>query len=287
MSNILVTGGLGFIGSNLVDKLVDDHNVYVIDNLSSNSSNDSYRNYKATYIIDDIEKIEQYNLPHIDIIFHLAACARIQPSFDNPLHVIKNNAMKTGIICEYARHNDSRIIYAGSSSFYGGTTENPYTFSKWQGEQICNMYTEIFDVDTVTARFFNVYGNHQPMNGEYATVVGKFLRQYRNGEDLTIVGDGNQRRDFTHIDDICSGLIKLAFSTYQGIYNLGTGYNYSIKEIVDIIIENGYNDIKKIYQPKRPGEARNTLADISKTKKDLNWKPIHKLEDYLITQVQK
>ena len=249
-----------------------------------------YKNPKAQYINEDAGKIHEYFhlFPEkIDIIFHLAAHARIQPSFKSPLSTLRNNSITTAAICEFARHKGAKVIYAGSSSFYAGVFENPYSFSKWQGEQVCEMFGKIYNLPYVITRFFNVYGQRQPTIGKFATIIGIFERQFKEGKNLTIVGDGEQRRDFTHVQDICSGLIELAFSENQGIYNLGTGINYSINELADIVINfAGHKNIKKTYLPQRPGEARVTLADISKTLKETNWKPKYNLETYLKEKIK-
>jgi UDP-glucose 4-epimerase len=283
MKNVIVTGGLGFVGSNLVDLLIErNYNVIVIDNLSSISSNIDYKNMKAEYFIDDAKNISKLQLPSkIDYIFHLGAHARIQPSFDNPVETLENNVMTTAKVCEYATKHNSKVIYAGSSSFYSGEKNSPYAFSKWNGEQVCAMYNNIYKLPYVVSRFFNVYGNRQPNIGEFATVIGIFEKKYHNNEPLTIIGDGNQKRHFTHIDDICEGLIMLAESNKDGIYNLGYTKNYSINEIVDIFIKNSKKEVTKVYLPKRINEADVVMSDISKTTNDIGWVPKYDIEDYL------
>jgi len=283
MKKVLVTGGLGFIGSTLVDHLLTKENIKitVIDNNISESSSYEYCQPEVEYITDDVNNIFQWThkIEPPDTIFHLAGFSRIQPSFENPITSFNANIMGTSTICEYARRYSSRVIYAGSSSFYAGPKLNPYAFSKWSGEEICLMYKEVYGLSTSIARFFNVFGPRQPWRGEYATVIGIFERQIKEKNPLTIYGDGEQRRDFTHVDDICSGLIAIDESKNTSIYNLGTGKNYSINEIANHII----NLIggEKEYLPQRPGEARETLADISKTVKEVNWEPKIDLFDYL------
>lgn len=286
MSRILVTGGLGFVGSNLVDTLLrrDDHEVFVIDNHLSESSYFEYKNSGVKkYIIDDVQNISQWDhiLGDFDVIFHLGANARIQPSFENPLATLRNNIMGTASICEYARHHAKKVVYAGSSSFYAGVKLNPYAFSKWAGEEICDLYYKIYGLPYVVARFFNVYGIRQPVEGKFATVIGIFERQAALGESLTIVGDGEQRRDFTSVVDICNGLCDLWQVPITGIYNLGTGKNYSINQIADMFIEYSPKKLVKKYIPERPREAKTTLADISKTIEDAHWHPIWNIEDYI------
>ena len=181
--NILVTGGLGFVGSTLVDELVrDDHTVTVIDNLSSESSSEEYKNGYVEYIIDDIRNIDKYALPGIEVIFHLAGLARIQPSFDSPLEYIDVNINGTAKICELAKQLNARLIYSSSSSINNGEYKTPYTFSKWGGEEILKTWIECYRLDAMITRFYNVYGPREPQTGDYATVVRKFIRKYKNNE---------------------------------------------------------------------------------------------------------
>lgn len=286
MKKVLVTGGLGFIGSNLVDILKENYTceVIVLDNLASDSSSQEYMRDDVEYWLDDIRNLNNGKYDRdIDTIFHLAALARIQPSFDNPLETINVDSYGTAEVCEYARRNQSKVVYAGSSSFYGGPYLNPYAFAKWQGEEMCRLYSECFDVNTAIARFFNVYGIRQPESGPYATVVGIFERLYREGKPLTITGDGEQRRDFTHVNDICDGLIQISKGNWSGeIFNLGTSTNHSINELAAL-----FAGSQTTYIPARPGEARNTLADISETTKKTGWRPNNKLEDYVLITTNK
>ena len=209
----LVTGGLGFVGSNLVDFLVDEkqHSVTVIDNLCSESSSRDFMRQDVVYWIDDVRNLDKrkYANSKFDVIFHLAAHARIQPSFEHPLEYLSNDIMGTAHACDFARKCGARFVYAGSSTAFGNVFLNPYAFAKKSGERVCEMYHDIYDMSTATARFFNVYGKRQPIVGPWATVVGKFEEFTKAGKPLTIVGDGEQRRDFTHIDDIVSGIYEI------------------------------------------------------------------------------
>ncbi len=184
--------------------------------------------------------------------------------------------MGTVSVFEFARAIGAKVVYAGSSTFYHSIYANAYAFSKWQGEELCRMYARVFGVSTVIARFFNVYGKRQIEDGEYATVIGVFERQIRNGKPLTVTGTGEQRRDFTHVSDIVRGLIAMSERGFTGsTYNLGTGTNYSILQVANLFggpIE---------FVPKRPGEAFETRADISKTISDLDWSPKENLVDYV------
>ncbi len=274
----LVTGGCGFVGSNLVDHLkILNYDVVVIDNLSSGKK--EYCRNDVEYWLTDFQEVLTNGAlddTGIEVIFHLAAEARIQPSFEDPLYTCKNNSFGTTIVCEFARRNNCRVVYAGSSSFYGGVYLNPYSFAKWQGEEVCKMYSEVFGISTTIMRFFNVYGPRNPIIGQYTPVVAIFEEQRKQGIDLTIVGDGEQRRDFTHVKDICVGLelsVK-GFWKFE-ILNLGTGINYSINQLARMF----KSPVR--YIPLRPGEARTSLADISRTKELLGWAPSDRLEEYV------
>jgi UDP-glucose 4-epimerase len=179
-------------------------------------------------------------------------------------------------MCEFARRNDSKLIFAGSSSCYSGKFMNPYTFSKKISEEMCEMYSRVFAISTVTARFFNVYGPRNPLIGEYTPIIAKFEQLKKQGKPLTVIGDGEQRRDFTHVYDICEGLISLSKDKWRGqIFNLGTGTNYSINELVDMF------GCDRVYLPSRPGEAKETKADISETLEKTDWRPKYNLKDYI------
>jgi nucleoside-diphosphate-sugar epimerase len=278
-TKVLITGGLGFIGYNLVKRLLEttEYEITVIDNLTSDSSDINNKHEGVNYIIDDINNInnEEYQHLSFDLIFHLAALARIQPSFEDPVSYFKSNVMGTVTICELAKRCNAKIMYAASSSAEAGPKLNPYAFTKYTGEEILQMYSQIYNISTVCARFFNVYGDRQPTEGTYATIIGIFERQCSNNESLTITGDGEQRRDFTHVYDICDGLICLSKDKHNGeIYNLGTAINYSINEIAAMFSNN------TTYIPARAGEARITLADISKTKK-YGYNPKQNIELYI------
>ena len=267
---VLVTGGLGFVGSHLTDHLCEQgHDVTVVDNLCSESSSRDYIRDDASYWIDDVKNLDKtkYADHDFDVIYHLAAHARIQPSFIDPLKYLENDIMGTAHVCEYARGCDAKIVYAGSSSAYAGPMLNPYAYAKYTGEQVCEMYHKVYGMSTVTARFFNVYGDRQPTEGPYATVVGIFEGQTASNKDLTVTGTGEQRRDFTHISDIISGFGLLGDGEWQGqIFNLGCGKNYSINELADM-----FGGVKK-YTPARPGEAWETLADVKDMHNATSWK---------------
>ncbi len=277
--NYIVTGGCGFVGSNLVDLLVDQgHKVIIIDDMSSGK----YLHPTAVTHHIDIQNIMSFKSDiKIDAIFHLAAEARIQPSFERPLRWQQANINGTAAVCEWARKHNCKIIYAGSSSCYGGRFMNPYTFSKKISEEMCEMYFKVYGVSTVTARFFNVYGPRNPLIGEYTPIIAKFEQLKREGKPLTVVGDGEQKRDFTHVYDICEGLIKLSERKWHGeVFNLGTGENYSINELVEMF------ECEKVHLSARPGESRETKADISRTTEMVGWRPRYNLKDYIQRKIR-
>jgi len=275
---VLVTGGAGFIGTNLIKRLLKDgHEVVSIDNYSTGKKENEqdgciYYDYDLSYsyIRDDGDSY--------DVIFHLAALARIQPSLKHPYKTIYNNFTSTLHILEYGRKNDVKVIYAGSSSIHGGAYKNPYTFTKWQGDKLCHLYSETLNFPVNVCRFYNVYGPHHLTEGEYCTVVGIFERQYQNGEPLTITWDGEQRRDFTHVDDIVDGLILTSESKSWGLtIELGRGKNYSINDLVDMFGE----DYPREYIEKREGEMRSTLCDLGLAYSVVGYQPTRELKDYI------
>lgn len=295
----LVTGGAGFIGSKIVDKLISQENeVICIDNESAECHDKFYWNADAKNYKYDIC---EYNLIEplfegVDYVFHVASDARIQPAIQNPIRSIRNNIIGTMNILELSRNNKvKRVIYSSTSSAYGHKSPipyvesypsnplTPYSSAKVFGENLCSVYSNLYNLETLSLRYFNVYGDRQPLKGQYAPVIGLFLRQFKNNEPLTIVGDGKQRRDFTHIDDVVNANI-LAASTqidngFGEVYNVGYGKNYSILEIASMISEN----IK--YIPERPGEVRETLSSCNKFKNKFNWQPLTSLDQWISGQI--
>jgi UDP-glucose 4-epimerase len=285
----LVTGGLGFVGSNLVDMLVEmGDEVVVIDNLSSTSAKMEYQNPGAEYYIQDIERIHGTLIGHkFDRIFHLAAKARIQPSFDDPAGYFWSNAMGTMEVLDFARISRSgTVIYATTSSKnHGSHLITPYTFSKVIGEDACRMYSEIYGMRTASATFYNVYGPREPREGEWATVVAKFSRQSQKGEMVTVVGDGMQSRDFTHVEDICKGLIRMSELDLMGDnINLGRGMPITILDVAKAWTD---NEDQIIFTPLRKNEGLHTLCDVDKTLKTIGWSATHNLTDYIESEKRK
>jgi UDP-glucose 4-epimerase len=297
----VVTGGLGFIGSHIVDKLADNDEfdeIIVIDNQSSEVHEEFYFNksWKVRNFIFDISDFEMIKplFKDADIVFHCAAESRIQPAINNPTLAARTNVTGTCNVLQAAREAKcDRVIYSSTSSAYGLKNKpplkesmpndclNPYSVSKTNGEELCKMYTDLFGLKTITFRYFNVYGDRQPLKGQYAPVVGLFLKQRYAGKKMTVVGDGLQTRDYTNVADVVNANI-LAMDCKEGfgeIYNVGTGKSHSIMDIVKLI-GGKYTNI-----PERIGESRHTKANTKKIQKILNWKPTVKLEDYLRTEV--
>lgn len=295
MTKSLVTGGAGFIGSNIVDKLLSmGHEVICIDNESSNSTdtfnwNSSCSNHKVDICeINSISPLFQ----GVDYVFHLAAESRIGPTIENPVKAVKTNSLGTANVLQCSRMNGvKRFMYSSTSAAYGNNQVpnvesqpddpiNPYSVSKVSGEKLCSMYTSLFGLKTVIFRYFNIYGNREPTKGQYAPVIGIFKRQKASGQPLTVVGDGLQRRDFTNVSDVVEANILASIKEiddefFGTVFNIGTGRNHSVLEIAKSISDN----IEFI--PQRPGEMRETLADISKSRKILGWNPSVDLENYL------
>ena len=306
---VIVTGGAGFIGSHIVDRLIEDgHTVIVIDNESAECHNQFYYNDKAhnyKFDICDYENIRPL-FDGVDYVFHLAAEARIQPSLTNPLLTVRTNSLGTTTVLQCAREAGvKRVIYSSTSSAYGrkhylnnfwwkGLSEDmeddcltPYSVSKVSGEKMCKMYSKLFGLDTAILRYFNVYGEREPTKGQYAPVIGLFLRQVSQGNPMTIVGDGEQRRDFTYIKDVVDANIlcmKCEGELNGEMFNIGTGKNYSINEIADMI---GGGNYKVEFIPERKGESRVTLANRSKAENILGWFPKRDLEGYLRCKKEK
>jgi len=281
----LVTGGSGFIGSNLVDFLLKQgHNVVCIDNESANNEN-FYWNNKAWNIKADITdyKTMKNAFTDVDYVFHLAAESRLQPAIENPIEAVHKNCVGTATILQCAREAEvKRFVYSSTSSAYGNNPYpnvetqpddclNPYSASKAAGEKFCKMYYDLYGLETVILRYFNVFGERSPARGQYAPVIGIFERQSEAGESLTLVGDGSQRRDFINVEDVARANYIAATVSLENnlgeVFNIGSGKNYSIKEIADAISSN------QVYIPMRDGEMDTTLADINKAKTILGWYP--------------
>ena len=283
----LVTGGAGFIGSNLVDYLIEQgHEVICVDNESAECNDKFYWNDKACNIIGDITDFNFIKncFKEVDYVFHLAAESRLQPAIKNPIEAVYKNCVGTTTILQCAREAGvKRFVYSSTSSGYGFNPSpnvetqpddclNPYSASKVAAEKFCKMYSDLYGLETVVLRYFNVFGERSPRRGQYAPVIGIFDRQRLSGEALTIVGDGTQRRDFIYVGDVAKANLIAAEATldkkYFGqVFNIGSGINYSVQEIADAISDN------QTYIPKREGEMETTWSNIEKASEILGWKP--------------
>lgn len=286
-TNVLVTGGAGFIGSHLVDQLVaSGHVVTVIDNFSTGRpGNLAHQKGKLRLIEADITNFDAIS-PHFrgqDIVFHIAALADIVPSIVNPRGYYASNVMGSMNVAEASRlAGVKKLVYAASSSCYGIPPEGfyptseqapidpqyPYALTKYLGEQTVLHWGQVYDLPVVSLRFFNVYGPRSRTSGTYGAVFGVFLAQKLNDNPYTVIGDGNQTRDFVYVSDVANALVTAGFSPVKNeIFNVGTGTPQSINALVSLL------GGEKIYIPKRPGEPDCTWADISKIKTVLHWEP--------------
>lgn len=297
-SKVLITGGAGFIGSNLVDKLIElGNHVICVDNECAEQNekfywNDKAENYK--YDIKNYDLIESL-FNEVDFVFHLAARARIQPTIQDPIDTIETNIIGTLNCLEASlRYGVKRFIYSSTSSYYGLKNKsplkenmkrdclNPYSVSKVASEDLCKVYYELYGLETVSLRYFNVYGRNHPLKGEYAPVLGLFMEQIRNGKKMTVVRDGLMSRDFTHVDDAINANMLAALCLDKRClgeaFNIGTGTDYCIVEVAKMISE---DENKMKWIPERPAEARRTLANNNKAREILQWHPTIKLEDWI------
>jgi UDP-glucose 4-epimerase len=295
MTVSLVTGGAGFIGSNIVSMLLGlGHEVRVIDDESSDAHDFFYWQQDAKnyiYNICDYASIRSI-FNDVDYVFHLAAESRIGPTIENPVKASHVNTLGTNIVLQCAREAGvKRVMYSSTSAAYGlnelpnvetqpDDPLNPYSVSKVNGEKLCKMYTDLFGLPTIIFRYFNVYGSNQPTRGQYAPVIGIFGKQIKDKKPLTIVGDGEQRRDFVSVIDVANANIAAALNdidekNFGTVFNIGSGVNYSINDIAAMF------DAETVKIPARAGEMKETLADITKAKEELHWEPLISLDTWL------
>ena len=287
MIKSLVTGGAGFIGSNLVDYLIEHgHQVTCVDNESAECNDKFYWNDKAINVKGDVTdyKFMKNVFVGAEYVFHLAAEARLQPAIKNPIEAVYKNCVGTTTVLQCAREAGvKRVIYSSPSSGYGYNPSpnietqpddclNPYSASKVAAEKFCKMYSDLYGLETVVLRYFNVFGERSPTRGQYAPVIGIFQRQRDEGDALTIVGDGSQRRDFIYVKDVAranylASLMPGVRDHLGEVFNVGSGINYSVQEIADAISDN------QTYIPKREGEMETTWSNIDKVNKVIGWKP--------------
>lgn len=294
MSKCLVTGGAGFIGSHLVDTLIDmGHDVVVIDNCSADNEKFYWNNKARNYVRDicDYEYIRPL-FNGVDYVFHLAAESRLPKAIENPIDATHRNVTGTCTVLQCARESGvEKVIYSSTSSVYGSSLEvnqeydkrdclNPYSATKAAGEDLCSMYTKMYGLKTIILRYFSVYGERMPDFGQYALVTGIFMKQFKNNEPLTITGDGSQTRDFIHVKDvalanICAAETEIHDTYYGTAFNVATGKDTSVLELADMISDN------HIFIPVRSGESKNNIANNDKIKRVLGWQSTINLQDWI------
>tara|TARA_Y100000996_G_scaffold22154_2_gene16106 strand:- start:373 stop:1359 length:987 start_codon:yes stop_codon:yes gene_type:complete len=283
----LVTGCAGFIGSHMTDYLLKrKHKVYGIDNLTSGkiiNINANLKNSKFVFINSDLKNFNKISkkIKKIDYVFHFAGNGELIPSIEKPYKYFKNNALNTVLLLEILRNKFKikKFLYAASSTCYGlskrKTSEkqkiniqHPYAFSKYVGEQAVLHWGKVYKIPVISIRIFNAYGPRSRTTNVYGAVIGVFIKQFLSKKPLTIVGDGNQKRDFLYISDLCEAFYKASIANYKNeIFNLGSGNPNKINYLAKLIYD------KKVFLPWRPGEPRKTDANIDKISKMLNWKP--------------
>jgi UDP-glucose 4-epimerase len=276
MKKVLVTGGCGFIGHSLTLELIKrGYDVDVIDNLSIGK--EAKIPEGCNFLGGDIRGMDNQDDKPYTYIFHLAALSRIQPSFKNPTLTFSVNVDGTKKVVEYAFQNKCKLIYSGSSSRWHNPVLSPYAMTKHMGEEWIKLFKEVYGLNAEIARFYNVYGPGELVTSDMSAVIGIWRNAISKGETIKIHGDGEQRRDFTHIDDIVDGLIRIAESDekYEDAWELGTGKNYSLNEVANMfgVLSEYVNDVK--------GNYRVTLRENNDTIERLGWQPMDRLKEYI------
>lgn len=282
----IVTGGCGFIGSHIVDRLIElGHEVIVIDNQASSTRTEYFFNDNALHYKKDLSDYGsmEWLFEGVDYVFHLASEISIPHCIEHPRETMQNNVISTLNVLEASRkYGIERVVFSSTSAVYGNSfflpnvetnpvdCLNTYSISKYSGEQLCQMYYNLYGLKTIIFRYFNVYGERQPLVGSYAPVLGIFLRQKNNNEPLTLIGDGYQTRDFVHVSDVVSANIiasQKELYKYGEVFNVGTGLSTSIESIAVLISS------KRIHLTERKGEVMHSRANIDKIAGILNWEP--------------
>ena len=293
--SILVTGGAGFIGSHLVETLAADNDVVVVDNLSGGRR--EWVDDRATLIEGDVrnEQTVARAVDGVDLIFHQAANVSVQRSVEAPVESHETNVDATLRLLEHARNEDARFIFASSAAIYG-TPEavpieesdpkrptSPYGAEKHAADQYCRLYHDLYDVETVALRYFNVYGPRQ-RGGQYSGVIDVFLDQADRGEDITVHGDGAQTRDFVHVDDVVAANCLAAVNGTLGeAYNVGTGDSISIRALAELVRETTETTSDIVHVEAREGDIEQSRPSIEKIQAELGFEPRRSLEAELET----
>ncbi len=289
-NRVLITGGAGFIGSRLVTALASDNDVRVLDNLSNGSRSNVPND--VTLIQGDLrnEKAVEQATDGVDIIFHHAALIDVERSVRRPALTHEINVTGTVTLLEQARKESATVVFASSAAVYGHPSSvpiaedasmeptSPYGLSKLAAEQYVNLYGELYDITTVSLRYFNVYGAGQ-LSGPYSAVISIFVEQALSGDPITVEGDGSQTRDFVHIDDVVNANLLAASSGVTGVFNIGTSESVSILELAETIRDVVGSDSEIVHVDERPGDIARSRADISQAKSVLGFTPSVSLHD--------
>ena len=275
---ILVTGGCGFIGQSLCKRLIlEGYEVDVIDNLYIGKEAKIIEG--CNFLGGDVRAMENISDKSYDWIYHLAAFSRVGLSYENQHYTFSANVDGTKSVLEYAKRNGSKVIFASSSSVHHSVS--PYSSSKRMGEELCKFYKNGMGIDITIVRLYNVYGDGELINSHMAALIGLWRGQFEKNYPITIIGDGNQRRDFTHIDDTIDGLLKIMETDkrHEDAWELGTGKNYSINEVADMFI-NKFNCVK-VYMREQKGNYKGTLRINNDAIERLGWFPKDRLKEYI------
>lgn len=287
----LVTGGAGFIGSHLVDRLLEDgHEVHVWDDLSNGKIENLPEHRNLTFNQFKVDEIHGHNKTDwrllgagtkYDTIFHLAAESRIPTSLENPERCIQSNVIGVRNILEVARRHKAKLVFTSTCAAFGDKFLNPYVLSKVHGEELCMLYQKLYSMPIAITRLFNVYGARQSGTGAYATVIAIFAKQTKEGQKLTITGDGKQSRDFIHVADVVDCLIELSEGEWKcEIFQVGTGKGVSINDLAEMFQPGN----ARLMVPQRMGEMRNVKADLRLGL--IKWNAKRKLKDYINELIQ-
>ena len=295
MTKVLVTGGAGFIGSNLVRELATDNRVVILDDLSTGrieSIEEVLTKDNVEFIrgsVTDLTLLEKF-CRGVNYVFHQAAIPSVPRSIEDPLACHEANINGTLNVLVAARDNRvKKVIYASSSSIYGDAPmlpkredmppnpQSPYAVTKLAGEYYCHVFHKVYGLPTICLRYFNVYGPGQRVDSQYAAVIPRFIRMVSEGNSPIVFGDGEQTRDFTFIKDAVEANILAAESDATGLFNIGTGESSSINSLAELIIRLVGNNVEPIHKEPRPGDIMHSLADVSKAK-SFGYKPTYSLE---------